>query len=404
MKMLDGIRVVEVSLYAFAPAAGAVLSDWGADVVKIEDPETGDPVRNLSSYGFKPGDGGVTVLWELFNRGKRSVGLNIRKPEGRELLMQMIEQADVFLTNFLRPARVKLGIDVDEVMARNPRIIYARATGQGPEGPDADRGGFDALSYWGRPGSSMAAMAPGDTTPVLMPGPAFGDIQSGMHLAGGIIAGLYQREKTGEGCLVDVSLLASGMWAMAASTAGAYVINSNNIVQQDRSRAPNPLGNIYGTADRRFFWLGFLEADRYWPQFCSAIGRPELEKDPRFKDSAARAENNAACIAILDELFGSLPWSEVETILRSQDGPWSVVGMPTDAITDQQAQINGYIQMVEYGDGVRLPMVAPPIQINQQKVDLRPAPAHGEHTDEVAAELGLDMDRIMDLKVAGVLL
>ena len=402
-KLLDGIRVVEVAIYAFVPAAGAVLADWGADVIKIEHPETGDPVRNLSSYGFKPGDGGVSLLWEIFNRGKRSVGIDIRKPEGLALLLALIDSADVFLTNFMQPARAKLGIDVDQIMARNPRIIYGRGTGHGPLGPDANKGGFDALSYWARSGAATAAMAPGDAFPVLMPGPAFGDIQSGMHMAGGVMAGLYQREKTGKGCVVDVSLLGSGLWAMQASTAGAYVLESENIVQLDRSRAPNPVANVFRTGDNRSFILGFLESDRYWPGLCHAVGRPELIADPRFASFQLRAENTEACIAIFDEIFGKLTLAELKKILDSQEGPWAAVSMPADSITDEQAIVNGYVKMVQYDGDVRLPMVSPPAQIDQQTVHLRRAPELGEHTDEVLGALGRSEDELINLKVADVI-
>jgi crotonobetainyl-CoA:carnitine CoA-transferase CaiB-like acyl-CoA transferase len=380
-----------------------VLADWGADVLKIEHPETGDPVRNLSSYGFKPGDGGVSLLWEVFNRGKRSVGIDIRKPEGLELLLALVDTADVFLTNFMQPARAKLGIDVDQIMARNPRIIYGRGTGHGPVGPDANKGGFDALSYWARSGAATAAMAPGDIYPVLMPGPAFGDIQSGMHMAGGVMAGLYQREKTGKGCVVDVSLLSSGLWAMQASAAGAYVLKSDNIVQLDRARAPNPVANVFRTGDGRSFILGFLESDRYWAGLCQAVGRPELAADPRFANSALRAENNEACIAVFDEIFSKLTIDELDKVLNSQEGPWAAVAMPADSTTDEQAVLNGYIKMVEYGGDIRLPMVSAPAQIDQQTRSLTRAPELGEHTDEVLAALGRSEDEIINLKVADVI-
>jgi len=197
--VMDGVRVLEVAIYAFAPAAGAVLADWGADVVKVEHPEAGDPLRGLVAYGVKPGDGGVTYLWEVLNRGKRSIGIDIASDDGRELLLSLCEGADVFLTNFLAPARQRLGIDADAVTARNPRIIYARGTGHGPRGPDADKGGYDGVSFWARSGVSIAAMLPDALYPVALPGPAYGDIQSGAHLAGGIGAALFRRERTGRG-------------------------------------------------------------------------------------------------------------------------------------------------------------------------------------------------------------
>ncbi len=402
-KLLEGIRVVEASIYGFVPSAAGVLADWGADVIKVEHPETGDPVRNLSSYGFKPGDGDVpSLLFEVFNRGKRSFGLDIRNSKGREILMSLVDSADVFLTNFLPASCTRLGIDADQIMARNPNIIYGRGTGHGPIGPDANVGGFDALTYWGRSGAAVAAMAPGDKFPVLMPGPAFGDIQSGMHLAGGVVAGLYNRQRTGKGAIVDVSLLSAGLWAMQASIAGAFVLNSDNIQQLDRRNPPNPIANIYRTKDGRSFTLGLMESDRYWEGFCAVLGRPDLAKDPRFLDSALRAKNTEVCVAEFDKIFESMTLAEVSEALNKQDGPWAYVRPPGDALTDEQARVNGFTQTVEYPNGATLPLVTPPVQINRETPKLSPAPAHAEHTDEILTELGFSEEEMIDLKVAGV--
>jgi crotonobetainyl-CoA:carnitine CoA-transferase CaiB-like acyl-CoA transferase len=402
-KLLEGIRVVELAIYGFVPSAAAALSDWGADVIKIEHPETGDPIRGLASYGINPGAGGVTALWEVFNRGKRSVGINIRNPEGLALVLSLVDEADVFLTNFMPSACTRLGIDAEQIRARNPKIIYGRGTGHGPVGPDADKGGFDALSYWSRSGAATAAMSPGSDFPVLLPGPAFGDIQTGMHLAGGIVAALYRREKTGQGGVVDVSLLGSGLWAMQASIAGAYAIESENIVQLDRHRPQNPIANIYRTGDGRFFVLGMLEADRFWPGLCKVMGRPELEFDPRFSSMVLRARNNEACVAILDEVFGAMTLAQVAETLDRQEGPWTAIGFPRDSVTDEQALVNGYIQFVEYEDGAKLPLVPIPVQFDGEPITLARAPTHGEHTDEVLAARGRSTEELIRLKVAGVI-
>lgn len=403
MALLDGIKVVEVAIYAFVPSAGAALADWGADVVKIEHPETGDPMRGLASYGISPGDGGVTALWEVFNRGKRSVGININSPEGLKLLMSLIDEADVFITNFMQPARQRLGIDAEQVLARNPRIIYGRGTGQGPVGPDSNKGGFDGLSYWGRPGVSTAAMPPDYDYPVMLPGPAFGDVQSGMNLAGGIAAALYNREKTGKGCIVDVSLLGSGLWAMQATIAGAYATGRDNIVQHDRYRPPNPLANIYRCEDGRCFLLGMLEADRYWAGFCAAIDQPQLENDERFANMKARQVNSEACVSVLDAIFAKMPLTEVFERLNSQEGQWSTVELPGDTVKDEQSLANGYLQMVKFDNGADLPFVPAPAQFDGKMPVLSRAPDHGEHTDDVLGALGHSMDDLIALKIAGVI-
>lgn len=401
--LLAGVRVIEVAMYAFVPSAGAALADLGADVIKVEHPETGDPVRGLSSYGFKPGDGGVTSLWEVFNRGKRAIGIDIAAPEGHELLMELLDGADVFITSFMQPARARLGIDVDQVLARNPRIIYGRGTGHGPIGPDADKGGFDGISYWSRPGTSVAARPPGYDFPVMLPGPAFGDSQSGMFLVGGILGALYRREKTGQGGVVDVSLLGAGMWAMQATIAGSHAIGSDNIVQLDRRRPPNPLASLYRASDDRFFVLGMLQADRYWPGLCAALGHPELTDDERFADIERRAENSEACVEALDRIFASMPFDEVRERLDSQAGQWSAVAAPGDTLDDEQCQVNGYIQLVEYANGATVPMVPVPARLDETLPELRPAPTLGEHTDEIVAALGRTDEQLLALKITGVI-
>ena len=403
MGLLDGIKVVEVAIYAFVPSAGAALADWGADVVKIEHPEQGDPMRGLGSYGINPGDGGVTALWEVFNRGKRSIGININTPEGQKLLMEMIDEADVFLTNFMRPARQRLGIDADQVMARNPRIIYGRGTGQGPLGPDADKGGFDGLSYWGRAGVSTAAMPPDYDFPVMLPGPAFGDVQSGMNMAGGIAAALYSREKTGKGSIVDVSLLGSGLWAMQATIAGSHATGRDNIVQLNRRQPPNPLANVYRAGCGRFFILGMLEADRYWAGLCAALEVPGLATDERFTSMAARAANGAALVKEFDAIFSHWTLEEVASRLDSQEGQWAKVEMPGDTITDEQSLVNHYIQMVGFENGATLPFVHAPVQFDGEAARLARAPTHGEHTDEILGAMGHDFDELIELKIAGVI-
>ena len=402
--VLSGIRVIEVALYAFVPAAGAVLSDMGADVLKIEHPETLDPMRSISSYGInKPGTSGPSVLWEVMNRGKRSVGIDIRNPEGLKVLMSLVDDADVFLTYFMQPARVKLGIDASDILARNPRIIYGRGTGHGPVGPDANKPGFDALSYWARSGAAIAGMSSENRYPALMPGPAFGDIQGGMNLAGGIMAGLYQRERTGKGCVVDVSLLGSGMWAMAASTAGAYSRGTDNIEQLDRARAPNPIANFYRSSDNRYFIVGALEGDRFWPGVCKAVNRPDLVDDPRFATARDRAKNSEECVAILEAAFENMALEQIAKALEAVECPWAPITPPIHPVEDEQAKANNYIQMVQCGGEGLLPIVSAPVQIDEHSASLRAAPGHCEHTDEVLMERGRSMDDLLELKVSGAI-
>jgi len=400
---MDGVRVLEVAIYAFGPAAGAVLADWGADVVKVEHPDAGDPLRGLVAYGVKPGDGGVTYLWEVLNRGKRSIGIDIGTDDGRELLLSLCETADVFITNFLGPACQRLGIDAETVTARNPRIIYARGTGHGPKGPDADKGGYDGVSYWARSGVSIAAMPPDASFPIPLPGPAFGDIQSGAHLAGGIAAALFQRERTGKGAVVDVSLLGSGLWAMQPVIAAAHASGQERLAPVDRRRPSNPLWNVYRTGDGRFLTLSMLEGDRYWPGFCIAIDRTDLLLDERFTDSAARSAHIEECVDVLDAVFAEHTLEEWKAILGGQDGPWSVTQTPRAALEDPQAAANDYLHWVKYDNGATLPLVNAPAQIDGRPAALRAAPGHAADTDEVLLAAGLSGDDLARLKVAGAI-
>lgn len=401
--VLEGVKVLEVAIYAFGPAAAAVLADWGAEVIKVEHPETGDPLRGLVAYGVKPGEGGVTYLWEVLNRGKRSIGIDLRNPEGRELLLRLVEQADVFVTNFLAPARQALGIDVTHVMARNPRIVYARATGHGPKGPDADKGGYDGVSFWARSGVSVAAMPPEAGYPIPLPGPAYGDIQSGAHLAGGIAAALYRREKTGKGAVVDVSLLGSGLWAMQPVIAGAHASGQDALAPLDRRTPANPIWNVYRTADGKFIALSMLESERYWPEFCVACDRADLLADERFLTHESRTEHSAALVDILDEVFAAHTLEEWKEILGRQEGPWAATQTPRTVLDDAQASENGFLQWVKYDNGATLPLVAAPAQIDGRAPTLGPAPGHGTDTDDVLAEAGLSWDDIVALKVQGAI-
>jgi crotonobetainyl-CoA:carnitine CoA-transferase CaiB-like acyl-CoA transferase len=400
---MAGIRVIEIAAFGFVPTAGAVLGAWGAEVIKIEHPEYGDPARGLATAGIQPGEKGVHFLWEVFNRGKKSVGLDLASSDGQQLLYRLIDGADVLLTNFLAPARKKLGLNDDTVRARNPQIIYARGTSHGNRGSDAEMGGFDGMSYWYRSGLGMAARSPGVDFPVGLPVPAFGDIQTGTHLAGGVAAALFRRERTGEGATVDTSLMLGGLWASQGAMAGAFVLDAEALPRHDRARPQNPLHNQYMTKDRRVLALSLLQADRYWPGLCEAIGRPDLIDDPRFATARDRKANVGACVKLLDEIFAARTLEQWKLALATQEGPWAPVQTTREALNDPQAEANKYIQYVQYDNGTRLPLVPSPVHFDDSVPHARPAPKHGADTDDVFLAAGLDWDEILDLKVRGVI-
>src|SRR3954447_10416411 len=267
--VMEGVRILEVAEHTFVPAASALLSDWGADVIKIEHVERGDAMRGLAASGIAVVGGDVHVLLEHSNRGKRSLGLDLKSDEGLDILYRLAGASDVFLTNKLPSVRTKLKVDVEDIRAHNPRIIYVRGTGQGERGPDADKGSYDALAYWNRAGVAMGLKHAEDEMPPPPPAPAFGDSIGAMTIAGGIMGALFHRERTGEATTVDVSLLGTGLWSMGAAVALSLQLQRGWTAPPLGGPAgANPLAGTYRTADDRHVALTCLQAAKYWPEAC----------------------------------------------------------------------------------------------------------------------------------------
>ena len=401
---LAGFRVVEVAAWTFVPAAGAILADWGADVIKVEHPEGGDPQRGLISMGLVPGGpGAVNYIIEQPNRGKRSIGLDISTDEGRALLYRIVETSDVFLTSFLPDTLDKLKIDVDSIRAVNPDIVYARGTGQGPHGPDRGKGGYDGATYWAR-GAVANALTPGDSEWPVGGRPGFGDLAGGMAIAGGIAAGLLQRATSGVAPIVDVSLLGLAMWQLSPDIVASGLYGGDPMPKFDRSSSPNPLVGNYKTSDGRIITLMMLQSDRFWPDFCQHIGRPDLITDSRFIDGAARYTNGKECVAVIDEVFASRTFEEWKQALATLSGVWAPGQMSSELVDDVQVKANGYLSRVDRADGKSYDLVANPVQMDETADQLVPAPEHGQHTEEILLELGLDWDQIIAHKDSGAVL
>ena len=405
-KPLEGVTVVEVAMWGFVPSCGVLLAEWGADVIKIEHARTGDPQRGLSRMGdFVMGDPNPAFVHP--NHGKRSIGLDVANPQARELLGELVRDADVFLTSFLPAARRKLKIDIADIRNDNSNIIYARGSALGVRGDESENGGYDMTAFWAR-ASTAASITPRDLDGMIgPPGPAYGDTISGSNLAGGIAAALFQRERTGRGSVVDVSLLGSGVWAMGMSIDASILQNKAWIGQTSGVYVSpyNPLTGTFRTGDQRLLTLVMLQPGRYWADVCRHIDRPELVDDLRFSSHDALVENSAAATEILREVFLSRTLAEWTQRFRTLEGPWAPVQDSVQVISDHQVRANGMIGPILGDDGQPLgyDIVAGPVQFDEEPPVLRRAPEFAEHTESLLMERGIAWDRIAALKESGAI-
>ncbi len=399
--LLDGMRVVELSLYAFAPSATAVLSDWGADVIKVVPPKVADPMKGTPIAGLPPKDVGVAFMWELLNRGKRCVGIDVSTSEGHDVLLDLVAGADVFVTNLLPGARKRFGIEPADLHALQPSLVYARATAHGAEGPERDVGGYDHTDFWARSGIGHAASQVAHEF-VPQPVPAMGDLAAGAALAGAIAAALLRRERTGKGAVVDVSLLSTAMWVGAPAAMASLLYGVDTIPRMRHADLPNPLVAAYATRDGRLLYLAGIQTENHFENFCACVDRKDLLTDPRFVTSAERYAHRAELIAVLDELFASRDLADWVTRLQGLTTPWTVIQTAQEAATDPQVTANHLIPTVQ--GAVDHPVVASPAQFDGIPPRLTPAPDHGEHTDEVLLELGRSWEEILELKESNAVL
>jgi crotonobetainyl-CoA:carnitine CoA-transferase CaiB-like acyl-CoA transferase len=404
---LEGVRVLEVAQFTFVPSAGAVLADWGAEVIKIENPVTGDAQRGLVAVlgraASVPGSSFAPIM-EAPNRGKRSVGLGLAVAEARPVLEELIRRSDVFLTNYLPTARAKLHIDVDEVRRINPDIIYVAGSGFGTEGPDRDTGAYDATAFWARGGSADGVTPSDAEQAAFMPAGAYGDNIGGMAIAGGVAAALYGRKVTGQPSVLDVSLLAVGAWATQFSVNMALLAGGQLPKIDRKTQTPcNPLTGNYRTADGRFIQLSMLQPTRYWSEFCRLMGREEFAHDPRFESMESLAENLEDASEIVRDAIASRTLAECARLLGRGTGPWAPVQDGWEVGNDESLVANGRIADVVDAEGNPQKLVANPVKFDDAALSLTRAPQFAEHTDNVLRELGLDDDELIELKIAGAI-
>jgi crotonobetainyl-CoA:carnitine CoA-transferase CaiB-like acyl-CoA transferase len=395
---LDGIRVVELGVWVAGPSCAAVLADWGADVIKIEPPE-GDPFRGLGAAFGIP----VNPPFELDNRGKRSICLNLDVEDARYVAGDLIDRADVFVSNMRPRALERLGMSYEKLSTTNPRLIYANVTGYGPDTSEANRAAYDVGAFWSRAGVASGLTPEGGTPPQQRGG--MGDHMTGANAAGAISAALYSREKTGRGQRVAVSLTRIGVYMMGWDTNTQLRLKMPFVPPTDRFHAPNPLIDSFQDSEGRWFWLLMLQGDRHWPDFLRALGYPpELAEDPRFKDIPGRREHGIELVRVIDKILGSKPLAEWAKVFDANDVWFAPVQNLAEVVDDPVVRAAGAFVTVESPTG--------PVEQVNTPADFYGTPAKpgnwppelGQDTETILMEeLGYDWDRISSLKELGAI-
>lgn len=397
---LTNIKVVELAVWFAGPAIGGILSDWGANVVKIE-PLIGDPLRGLSYAGETRE---LSSGFELDNRGKRSMAIDLSKPEGRELGYELISTADVFFSNIRYSGLERLGFDYNSLSSINQDLIYGHVSGFGLESVDSDRPTFDVGAFWARSGFA-ALLKQGDGSPTTPRG-AMGDHATGANMAGGIVAALFARERgLSRGQFVSTSLTRTAAYQLGQDMNQAIRtgVTPRMVPRVDQR---NPLMNPYKTSDARWIWLLMLESDRFWDRFVDIIAAPELAKDDRFQSSLTRAANCSALTALLDEILARQSFSDWIEVFDANDIWWAPVQEVDDVLRDSAFFDAGCVVAVPDGSGGTVDMVASPIDFSVSNwAPAAPAPQLGAHTELILSDdLGVNWDRISELKSKGVIL
>jgi crotonobetainyl-CoA:carnitine CoA-transferase CaiB-like acyl-CoA transferase len=396
--VFSGLKVLDAASFVAAPAAATIMADFGADVIKIEPPGEGDAYRNLS---FLPGMpvGDTNYCWTVDDRNKRSLALDLKRPEARDVVHRLIVGADVFITNYPPPARRRLGIAYDQLSHINERLIYASLTAYGEHGAEADKPGFDSTAWWARSGLMDQVRADARSPPARSV-PGMGDHPTALALYGAIVTALFHRERTGKGAHVGTSLLASGVWA-GACFVQAGLDGARFIPRPPRSEALNALSNHYRCRDDRWLMLavGVAQDAKLWPRFAETIGRPELAHDTRFADRPARIKNAGALVALLDEIFVQRKAGDWMDLLASKGFVVALVAEPGEALHDRQMRENGVIVPLDGGYTVSSPLWMAGVE----KTVATPAPKLGEHSEAILREQGLADEQVAELRAQGVI-
>ena len=394
--MFKGLKVLDCSSFIAAPAAATILSDFGADVIKIEPPGAGDPYRAVPLLPTMP-QARENYAWMLASRNKRGLALNLAKPSAQEVVRRLVAQADVFITNFPAVVRKKLGLRYEDLAPLNGRLIYASFTGYGESGEEASKPGFDITAWWARSGL-MDGVRTEATAPPARSLTGMGDHPSGISLYAGIVMGLYQRQLTGMGAHVGTSLLANGIWCNGVM-AQAALCGARFIDRPPREQALNAFTNYYQCRDERWLILTILNEERQWPVFIKCLGRDDLQNDPRFATSRDRMKNAVELTTVLDKTFATKDRSEWREILAAGGIVFDVVASAQDIPNDSQILANDIL--VPFDNDSVLTVTSPISVEGQDKVKPRRPPAVGQHSDEVLREAGYDATMIAKLRTDG---
>jgi crotonobetainyl-CoA:carnitine CoA-transferase CaiB-like acyl-CoA transferase len=398
---LAGIRVVELAMWVAGPATAAVLADWGADVIKLEEPRSGDPIRGMTTRAQALSDVRVAPGYELDNRNKRSVAADLRTTEGREFALKIIERTDVFVTNLRIDALERMKLDYNSLAHTNPRLIYASLNGYGHRGPERSRPAFDYAAAWARAGLMATVAEPGQPPPAQRP--AMIDHPAGLGLAGAISAALFQRERTGRGTQVRVSLFAMGLWMNAADlTTG--LLAGRPPVAESRTERINPIWNSYRCKDGKWVYFVMVQGDRHWADFCAAVERGEWLSDSRYRDATARLKNCTALIAEIDQVIASRNFDEWAPRFDRHHLIWAPVQTDAEVLRDPQAHAIGAFVPIAPHEIPDARVVASPVEFGDEpRGAYQAAPELGQHTEEVALEIGLSWDDIARMRAAGAI-
>lgn len=400
IRPLAGIKVVELAMWVAGPSTAVVMSDWGAEVIKLEDPNGGDPIRG-SSTTRAPSETRVNAPYELDNRNKRSVAVDLRRTEGVELAMKLIERADVFVTSLRLETLERMGLDYASMSSRNPRLVYASLNGYGHRGPDKNRPAFDYAAAWARSGLMHTVAEPGNAPPAQRP--AMIDHAAGLSLAGAISAALLNRVTTGRGCEVRISLFQMGLW-MNATDLSIGLITGKSPEPESRHQRANPLWNSYQCKDGKWIYFVMIQSDRHWPDFCAALEHPDWKDDSRFKDFNSRYRSSRELTRLIDEAVVSRTASDWAPIFDRHKLIWAPVQSGAEVLHDPQAEAIGAFAAIEHPNIPGCRVVNSPIEFGDADApSYSHAPELGHHTEEVALEIGLSWEEIAKLKDSGVI-